>query len=100
MKKITVLVYEVGKEPFELVIEDDLDVMQELVGGYIECVPFNGNGVVIVCDEEGKIKGKFPNMMVNGDWIVGTFFVCGTKGENFVSITPSKIKEVMEDVYK
>ena len=38
-------------------ISNTLENLQRTVGGYIETVTLPG-GVVIICDEEGRIKGK------------------------------------------
>ena len=44
-----------------------LTEMQHYVGGYIETVNV-GNGKVLIVDEEGKLKGKLPNMIATG-WL-------------------------------
>ena len=61
--------------------DTSLKSLQEAVGGYIEIV--NGrNGELIVCDEEGKLKGKAINdtatqMYYNScDVIVGDVVIC------------------------
>ena len=72
-------------------VENDLEAMQALVGGYIEVMPLSG-GVVLVCNEEGKIDGSKPNRelkMADGtllDTIRGTFFLCRTEGEEFAGL--------------
>lgn len=74
--------------PFEwAAIDNTLEAMQKLVGGYIETVTLPGN-MVLVCDEEGVLKGKPLNAIIkNGRGhdipIVGDFFVCRTGGEKF-----------------
>ena len=39
-----------------------LKQLQDLVGGYIECVPTRDQKGVLVCDEEGVLKGKDVNI--------------------------------------
>lgn len=43
-------------------VENELGALQGLVGGYLETYPFgmtdDGREVLVVCDEEGKLKGK------------------------------------------
>lgn len=67
----------------------DLKRLQTLVGGYIEVVhpvPFGGpvfDDVVMIVDEEGKLKGKSVNVLAsalyNGfDPIVGDVVLCCT----------------------
>lgn len=49
-----------------------LETAQELVGGYVEVVPlFNkylGQPCIVLCDEEGKLKGKPVNNRASLEW--------------------------------
>lgn len=49
-----------------------LNMAQELVGGFVQVVPmFNkylGYPCVVLCDEEGKIKGKDVNNRATLEW--------------------------------
>lgn len=70
------------KEPFKDAevkeIEDDLKVMQELVGGYIETVKImNGVDIVMVVNDMGKINNLKPNIISSQDVIVGNIFFVG-----------------------
>lgn len=56
-EKITVLVVEPGKEPYEKEIAPDLASLQHEVGGYIQAVYPHDDPVAVICDEEGKLKG-------------------------------------------
>ena len=90
--------YEVGKPARLMEIENELEPMQELVGGYIETVTISG-GYVIVCDEDGKWKSKKPNAYIctsSGilDILVGDFFVCKVDGCEFASISEEDIPNV------
>ena len=65
--KIKVLLVEPGKtaKPFE--IDDSLESMQEIVGGYIEeYMPFDDE-VAIICNEEGKLNNEPLNRAIYGD---------------------------------
>ena len=62
-----------------------LEELQAIVGGYIEVVSLR-DGRLIVCDEEGKLKGKDRNhkatdilqaAMPTHDFVVGDVLVCG-----------------------
>ena len=61
-----------------------LERLQELVGGYIEVVPV-GHGEYVICDEEGKLKGKPINMAATMmfkrayDCFVGDIVICKRK---------------------
>lgn len=65
-----------------------LTELQEAVGGYIEIVPI-AEDVIMVIDEEGKLKGKPPNALASVIWwasygstddpIVGPALLCSGK---------------------
>lgn len=65
-----------------------LKILQEQVGGYIEVVPFEDN-IVIVCDEEGRLKGKPYTATVRGIDFVGTIVFLGAdiSTGDFVGLT-------------
>jgi len=78
-----VLSVKIEEEPEAIEINNDLESMQKLVGGYIEfSYPYKDN-VCIVCNEEGKINGMMPNRIITNksgdilDIIHGDFFICG-----------------------
>lgn len=66
------------------VIKNTLEELQSIVGGYIEAFGVGG-GNVVICDEEGKLKGKKLSGVVHGERIVGTFIVAGTDGDEFAN---------------
>jgi hypothetical protein len=82
MSKIRVLIKEPGKAFRLEEIENDLKTFQEIVGGYIECVNFESDHVIIV-NEEGKLHRLALNFLYRGDYLVGTVVICGTAGEEF-----------------
>ena len=71
-------------------VENELRDLQEAVGGHIETVPFV-NDIIILCDEEGKLKGKAPNFPYNGDLIVGDVLFVGTVLGNFRGLNDTEI---------
>ena len=80
----------VGKEPEEIEIENSLEALQEQVGGYIEVLPLQP-GIVIVCNEEGKLKGLEPNRGITWnhkryDVIYGDFLICQVEEPEFVTM--------------
>ena len=83
--KIRILYVQSGKYPEERVIEHTLAAMQTLVGGDIEAVyPWKDN----VCDDEGKLKHKPLNRLLEDyDVLSGDFFVCGLGEDDFTSLT-------------
>lgn len=103
MKKMQVVVVRVGQEPKVEKIDNTLADMQGIVGGYIEPVSYNkfGDDVIVVCDEEGKIKGKAYNMYLgNHDAIAGDFFVCRSNIEtgSFESIKSENVEKIINAI--
>lgn len=62
-----------------------LENLQNTVGGYIETITVI-KGVILICNEEGKLRGMEPNMWLNGDLIRGTIIICGQSGEDISDI--------------
>lgn len=94
--KLEVLFIEPGKYPKTITINDTLEEMQTLVGGYIEeYSPFDDD-ISIVCNDEGKIRGMPLNRAIYNektgelmDIVAGSFFIVGTplEAESFQSLT-------------
>ena len=74
--EITVLKVEPGKAPEQVTIPNTLKAMQELVGGHIEVI--NYQGACLICNEDGKLLGLEPNRRIGQDVIVGTFFLANS----------------------
>ena len=81
-EKISVIRKAPGKAPERIEIPNELEALQWEVGGYIETVTIPGVGVVI-CDEEGRLKGKTPNCQINLYGFVGVILIAGVDGEEF-----------------
>jgi hypothetical protein len=81
-------------------IPNTLEALQELVGGYIEVVEL-ADGLVVVCDEEGRLKGK-PYCATLGDvQFVGTIALVGTAGCEFTDIPFSEgLLRLVREVFK
>lgn len=85
-------------------IKNDLDDLQEAVGGDIEVVTPYDEEVAIVCNENGKILDLPPNRMLkdrNGvayDVLCGDFLVVGLNwGTNdFCDLTDEQIQKYSE----
>lgn len=101
MKQIRVII----KRPDEKVghvthINDTLENLQKLVGGKIEVTRAFG-GVLIICNEEGKVHGlkrNFKKGIAFSDIIVGPVIVCGEQGDEFgdIPITIDNWKTVLQ----
>lgn len=100
--KITVLIIEPGKRPYEKEIDPGLGSLQREVGGDIEVVyPFE-EPVAVICNEEGKLDGLPLNRVLcdeDGepyDIIAGTFMVAGLDGGRFGSLEPEHMEKFKE----
>lgn len=94
MEKMKVLIVEPEKAPREAEIENGLESLQSVVGGYIEAAyPFDDR-VAIICNEEGKLQGFPLNRALRDedgaiyDIVAGTFIVCGLDEEDFSTLPP------------
>ena len=89
MSKISVLIKEPGGKPRHVNIENTLKNLQRTVGGYIETVSLTssfGKHLVIICNEEGKLLGLEPNVMLFGELFVGTIIIAGVKDDEFCDL--------------
>lgn len=93
--EITVVEKKAGSKPEAKKIENSLEKMQEMVGGYIEIVHAFSN-VYLVCNEEGKNIGLEPNFAFNADVIVGNVLFAAVNNEgDFESLTTQQQELVM-----
>ena len=84
-----------GKDPQRVDIGNDLKVMQQLVGGYIETLRISDNGILVM-NEEGKLLGLEPNFYLGaiGDTIVGPVLVVGKNGDEFADLPEDEAAEI------
>lgn len=95
--KIKVIIKKPEDEFGRLVeVENELEVFQHIVGGYIETTGYKN--LVIICNEEGKLRGLEPNVVLGKNMLVGTIIVCGASGDEFtdVPITFDKWKRIVD----
>ena len=78
-----------GEESFrEIIIPNNLRLLQQLVGGYIETVTL-ATDACIICNEEGRIMGMQPNCNYCGIDFVGPILIVGTNGDDFCDVPMS-----------
>lgn len=88
---LRILMVQPQKVPYEASVPHELTAMQQTVGGLIEVVR-NGDGTLLVCNEEGKLLGMEGNRRIPGDVLAGPFFVVGDAGETFRSLTEEELE--------
>jgi len=99
---IKAIVVEPGREPAVHSIENNLESLQGLVGGYIQAVYPYDDPVAIICNEEAKLEGLPLNRALRDedgdvyDIVAGTFLIVGLTEDDFGSLTD----ELMEKYYK
>ena len=87
-----------GKAPRSMIVPNTLDMLQQLVGGYIETAPFDDNGIVVICNEEGRLLQLEPNFFgaKAGSLFLGScVLVRDDGGEDFESLTDDDVKKLM-----
>ena len=93
-EKIQILKVEPGKSPVFTEIENSVEAMQEMVGGFIQKVDPWGGDVALICNEDGRLLGLPPNRVIFDstghvfDIIHGTYFLClaPRNSEHFTSL--------------
>ena len=83
------------KMHFDL-IDNKLEAFQEIVGGYIECVRLPEKNVIMIVNEEGKLRGMRHNFYCDDDDIVGPVVFCSAKDDEFCSLIPGAYKHLVD----
>lgn len=92
--QIDVVIVEPLRQPYSTKIDNGLVPLQQKVGGFIEMVSAFDDSCVIICNEEGKLRGLPLNREINGDIIAGTFVIAGTNDEgDFTSLSDEQIEK-------
>lgn len=103
---MNVLLVEPNRYPKEIQIGDDLESLQQAVGGNIEVAyPFEEN-VGIIMNEEGKLEGQPLNRALRDDEgqitdvVAGSFLVVGLTEDSFTSLTPDQMEKFEETFHQ
>ena len=101
MKKECIRVYykRPGKNLIEVKIPNELEWIQGAVEGYFEAVTLKPgeNGMpdlVMLCNEEGKLKEMEPNFRWMNDVVVGPVLFVGADDEGDFTDCPMNLKEL------
>jgi len=96
---IRVLIIEPHRIPYESEIENTLEGQQGAVEGLIQYI-YNGDGTIIVANDDGKLIGMEGNRRIQGDVLVGPVFIAGDTGEDLCSLTDEQMAHYMERFFK
>jgi len=83
-------------------VEHTLENLQALVGGTIQAVYPWEDPVALICDDDGKGKGYPANRALTDedgkpyDIVVGTFYICGLRTEDFGSLSDELAEKFTE----
>ena len=86
-----VMIKRAMENPEVVEIVDDLKTYQEIVGGYIEVFPL-WEGILCICNEEGKLKSLPPNFKFYNDIICGDVIFVSEGGEDFLGLNEEQIE--------
>ena len=104
-KKLKIIMCPIDEEPYETEVEDKLEDLQKLVGGYIEVVRFgdvedNYTRYFVVCNEEGLIMKLPYNCHVCDFPFVGNIFIVKDDSPEFGSVKPGLLARFKEKYWK
>lgn len=99
-----VVMVEPNEAPIVMEMTNQLDDMQETVGGLIEEVYKFEDDAVIIANEEGKIKRMPLNRVIRNkegkviDLICGPFFICYApfESESFLGLSDEMVEKYKE----
>lgn len=78
MERINIIVKNPGEPPCVKTVDDTLEALQALVGGWLEAIPTPDPTVAVYVNEEGRLDGLAAN--VGG--LVGPILVTGLDPES------------------
>ena len=76
-------------------IDNTLEALQSIVGGYIQVVSVATN-CVMICNEEGRLLGLPRNNRIAGVDFHGTVIVAGASGDDFTDC-PMSLEDFERD---
>ena len=76
---------EPGKAIRQMQVPNDLHTLQQLIGGYLESVTLCTD-LVVLCDEEGRLKGLPHNCEVCGVDFCGPIMFVGADKDKFCDV--------------
>ena len=91
------VVKKVGQIGEVVEVENTLDTWQGIVGGWIQTFPLTSD-MLIICNEEGKLKGLEPNVEIvvgqHPELIVGDFAIVKHGDDDFEGLSNEQIERL------
>ena len=89
-----VVMVEPNKPAYVTEIGDDYQSIHAAVGGLIEPIYFlHERGVVMVGNEEAKLRNMEGNRRFDDGIVAGPFIICGDNGEDFCSLSDEQCEK-------
>lgn len=89
-----VVMVEPNKPAYITEIGDDYQSIHDAVGGLIEPIYFlHERGVVMVGNEEAKLRNMAGNRRFPEGIVAGSFFICGDNGKDFCSLSDEQCEK-------
>lgn len=100
MEKIFVWIKRPNEPPRHVWISNTLENLQRNVGGYIETVTLAPD-LVVICNEEGRLRGLPHNCEICGVDFVGDIIITGISGEDFADcpLDSKQLKKQFPDLW-
>ena len=96
MSKVKIIRFVADSDPFVMEIEPTLEQMQSLVGGLIDIVSIRPDGLMLCCNDEGKILDLPWTVTIwdGHDYIAGDCFLFRSDADGeTISVTQADIDE-------
>lgn len=98
MEQIKIVVVVPGVDAEIRIVDDKVETYQEIIGGHFQVINAPGiDGAMICVNEDGHRLNLPPNLIINGEMIVGPIFFFSTKGTEFVSLTDDQIQQILRN---
>lgn len=91
---IKVIVCNAGEKPKIEVIDNTIEAKQAIVGGYVQMLRV-GNGICLLCNEDGLAQQLQPNFRTQWGMIVGNVIFAAERGQEFASLNDKQLYDVM-----
>lgn len=97
---INVIVKKINMPPYIVNIENTYNTFINIVGGYLEEIKISKDGLIMYCDEDGRLKKKKGNFDSPYGTIVGDVLFLRTNGEWESSIFEGDLDVVIKYTMK